>query len=109
MGYRKLHRLADLAIRQPERAYRISHYYCQFLKTDPQWYFDLRPNVDMDGRSRFPAFPDCGWTLFTNKPFRERYSERDERNVDDFFACLLGATGFQAIVLNAYPEALERV
>ena len=51
----------------PEREPRYSHYYCQFLKETPRWYFDLYPNGDLDGKARFPGHPRAGWTLYVSR------------------------------------------
>ncbi len=94
LNYRKMYKMEDVSVKPPGRAYRIFHYHCQFLKTHPRWYFDLRPNVDLDGKIRFPEHVDCGWTLFTHKPFPETYSTVDHEALDGFFQQLVGGMGF---------------
>lgn len=108
LNYRKMSKAVDHSIQPPERTFRISHYYHQFIKVHPRWYFDLRPNVDLDGKSRFPEHPDCGWTLFTHKPFPELYSAEDHAALDRFFAELVAGLGFPARVIHEYREGEER-
>lgn len=109
LDYRKMYKWEDKSIQPPDRTFRISHYYCQFIKTAPRWYFDLRPNVDLDGKSRFPDHPDCGWTLFTHKPFPETYSARDHDTLNAFFTQLVGALGFPTRVIRVYEKGEDRL
>jgi hypothetical protein len=113
LNYRKMYQLKDtsiqLSIQPPERTLRFSHYYRQFLKTAPRWYFDLMPNVDLDGKTRFPDHLDCGWTLFTHKPFPQTYSAQDHDTLNSFFAQLLHALGFPTKVLHVYEKGEERL
>jgi hypothetical protein len=109
LQYRKMYKWEDKSIQPPERTFRLSHYYCQFIKTPPRWYFDLRPNVDLDGKSRFPDHLDCGWTLFTHKPFPETYSAQDHDYLDDFFARLVSALGFPARTIHVYEKNEQRL
>lgn len=54
-GCRKLYKREPNGLRDPDNPDaqpRYSHYYCQFLQPPPRWYFDLYPNVDLDGRVR---------------------------------------------------------
>ena len=108
LNYRKMYKWEDKSIKPPDRAYRISHYHCQFMKSHPRWYFDLRPNVDLDGKSRFPNHPDCGWTLFTRKPYPELYSVQDHETLDNFFKQLVGSLGFPARVIHVYKKGEDR-
>ena len=82
-GYRKMYkripsgrRSSDSTREEP----RYSHYYCQFLREHPRWYFDLYPNVDLDGKARF-ARSDVGWTLFVNEVSTEHNSAQDNENL----------------------------
>jgi len=91
-GYRKLYKREPTGLRDPDNPGaqpRYSHYYCQFLKQHPGWYFDLYPNVDLDGRARFHAHPQAGWTLFANKVSPQWNTVEDDARLDGFFApCL---------------------
>jgi len=109
LQYRKMYKWEDKSIQPPERTFRISHYYCQFIKTPPRWYFDLRPNVDLDGKSRFPDHIDCGWTLFTHKPFPETYSAQDHDTLNSFFTQLVGGLGFPTKVIHVYEKGEDRL
>jgi hypothetical protein len=74
-GWRRLYRKQPTGLRNTERADlepQYSHYYCQFLKQSPHWYFDLYPNADKCGLLRFTAPPQAGWTLFFNQPGHAR-------------------------------------
>ena len=109
LNYRKLYKLQDTSIQPPDRTFRISHYYRQFLKTHPRWYFDLRPNMDLDSKSRFPEHPDCAWTLYTRKPFPQTYSAQDHDTLNSFFNQLVNGLGFPAKVIHIYEEKEERL
>jgi hypothetical protein len=109
LQYRKMYKWEDKSIQPPERTFRISHYYCQFLKQHPRWYFDLRPNVDLDGKSRFPDHRDCGWMLYTRKSHPETYSARDHDTLNGFFAQLINALGFTARVIHVYEDKEDRL
>ncbi|MBJ7575496.1 hypothetical protein [Luteimonas sp. MC1828] len=105
VGYRKVYKSVPRGIRNPASAEpepRYSHYYSQFLKAHPRWYFDLYPNVDLDDRARFPANLDCGWTLYVNKVMAENNSASDDQALETFFADLAHGTGFETVVLHTY-------
>ncbi len=53
----------------------LLRYYSQFLKEHPRWYFNLYPNVDLEGKARFPeCLKEAGWTLYASKNFPEQNS-----------------------------------
>jgi hypothetical protein len=41
-NYRKMYKRKDDSISK----FNYEHYYCQFIKEEPKWYFDLYPNED---------------------------------------------------------------
>lgn len=109
-GCRKLYKREPNGLRDPDNPGaqpRYSHYYCQFLQQHPRWYFDLYPNVDLDGRVRFPAHPQAGWTLYANKVSQWSTAEDDAR-LDAFFRALLAGIGFATELLHAYAENENR-
>jgi hypothetical protein len=110
-GYRKLYKREPTGSRDPEHPGaepRYRHFYCQFLKLHPRWYFDLYPNLDQDGRARFPRHPQAGWTLYANKVSPQWNSVEDDARLDAFFRALLDATGFATDLLHAYAENENR-
>ena len=108
--YRKMYKFKDTSIPpSPERTFRISHYHCQFLKQSPYWYFDLRPNADLDGKQRFPDHSECGWTLYTRKTRPEANSKADEEALNVFFSDLLRAIRFPCILLHLYAPREDRL
>lgn len=110
-GYRKLYKREPSGLRNSENPGaepRYSHYYCQFLKQHPCWYFDLYPNLDLDGRARFPQHPQAGWTLYANKVSPQWNTAEDDARLDAFFRALLDALGFATELLHAYAENEDR-
>jgi len=107
--YRKMYKWQDTSVPpSPERTFRISHYYCQFLKESPYWYFDLRPNADLDGKQRFPDHAECGWTLFTRKTRHESNSKEEEQALNLFFSDLIRAITFPCVLLHVYTAREDR-
>ena len=112
LGWRKLYKRTPSGYRDPdhpEREPRYSHYYCQFLKETPRWYFDLYPNGDLDGKARFPGHPRAGWTLYVSKTLPEQNSADDDAALDAFFAALVEHTGFPSILLHTYQPLENRI
>lgn len=108
-GFRKMYKWPDRSIKPIDRPFEIEHYYTQFLKENPGWLFDVKPNYDKVGRIRFAAAKECGWTIFT-KPFRDDgYENRDLSEVDKVFENLLGAVGFPVLVLHRYMKGEDRL
>ena len=105
--FRPLYKQTPTHIQPTGRTFRIAHVYRQFLKEHPRWYFDLTPNVDLDGRARFADDLDCGWTLYANKPSPEHNSSDDEKALDAFFTALAAGTGFPTRVLHQYHGRLD--
>lgn len=111
LDYRKMYRKQPTGLRNPDRPDeepRYSHYYCQFLRQHPRWYFDLYPNADLAGRRRFPEHPEAGWTLFVNYPGHEHDTPDDTAQLDRFRAQLVEATGFATMLLHAYGNGEDR-
>ena len=110
--YRKMYKSIPRGLRNPEKPDkepRYSHYYSQFLKEHPRWYFDLYPNVDLDGKARFPEHLEAGWTLYASKNFPELNSETDNASLDIFFSALVAGTGFTTILLHSYKQGENRL
>lgn len=106
-GFRKMHRRVATGTLNLDHPTRYDHYYCQFLKEIPRWYFDLHPNVDLDGRARFPDRPEVAWTLFASKTCPELNTEADDATLDQFFASLARSVGFPTEVLHVYGPGDE--
>ena len=110
--YRKMYKSIPRGLRNPEKPDkepRYSHYYSQFLKEHPRWYFDLYPNVDLDGKARFPEHLEAGWTLYASKNFPELNSETDNASLDKFFSALVAGTGFTTTLLHSYEQGENRL
>lgn len=110
--YRKMSKRVPSGIRDPDRIKpepRYSHYYSQFLKEHPRWYFDLYPNVDLEGEARFPSNLECGWTLYVNKVMPENNSQSDNEQLDKFFSELTLGTGFKTVLLHKYNQDENRI
>jgi hypothetical protein len=111
-GYRKLYERVPAGLRnpdEPEKNRRYDHYYCQFLKEHPRWYFDLYPNVDLDGIARFPDHPQFGWTLYANKVMPERNSDSDDASLNAFFEDLRVGVGYPTEILHRYMPLENRI
>lgn len=111
-GYRPLYKREPSGLRNPDNPAaepRYSHYYCQFLKQHPRWYFDLYPNVDLEGRARFPGHPQAGWTLYANKVSPEWNTAEDDAQLETFFRVLRDALGFATSLLHAYAANEDRL
>lgn len=111
LGYRKMYKWVPSGVRDPDRPDdepRYSHYYCQFMKQHPRWHFDLYPNLDLNGKARFPERLDAGWTLFAIKTFAEGNSADDDAQLDRFFAELTANLGFPTVVLHRYAAGENR-
>lgn len=112
VGYRKMYKWIPSGLRnpgQPDSEPRYSHYYCQFMKQHPRWYFDLCQNINLDGKARFPDQLDAGWTLYTSKTDPERNSEADNASLDQFFFALAGGVGFPTVLLHTYQQGENRL
>lgn len=110
-GYRRLYKREPSGLRDPENPgaeKRYSHYYCQFLRQHPRWYFDLYPNVDLDGRARFPHQLQAGWTVYANKVAPQWNTAEDDARLNAFFRALLDALGFATSVLHVYAANEDR-
>lgn len=110
-GWRPLYRKQPTGLRNPERPDlepQYSHYYCQFLKQSPQWYFDLYPNADKRGVLRFPEHPQAGWTLYFNHPGHERNTPQELAQLEALRPQIVAATGFAAVLLHAYQPNEDR-
>lgn len=108
LDLRKLYKWPERSIRPADAPFEIDHYYTQFLKETPGWYFDLKPNFDKLGRVRFQGSPDCGWTLFT-KPFRDMDPMLDFTSTNEFFSSLVTAIGFPTKQVRAYKPGEDRL
>ena len=107
-GFRKMYKWPDRSIKPIDKPFEIDHYYTQFLKENPGWLFDIKPNYDKVGRVRFGGHPDCGWTIFT-KPFREFDDDVDLSGVESFFKALLDSVGFPVLELHRYAKGQDRI
>ncbi|MFC1669191.1 hypothetical protein ACFL20_02285 [Spirochaetota bacterium] len=111
LDYRKMYKWEPSGLTDPEHPENepnYSHYYCQFLKQHPGWYFDIYPNKDLDGKEKFPEHPEAGWTLFVNKTNPQNNSPGDDKKLNDFFSSLASATGFRTELLYTYSEKENR-
>ena len=111
LDYRNMYKWKPRGVRDPfhpENEPKYSHYYCQFLKQQPRWYFDIYPNIDLNGNARFPEFPDVGWTLYVSKSFPENNSPEDDKLLDEFFANLVSAVGYPTELLHTYKKGENR-
>jgi len=109
-SYRKMYKSQDHSLpppSMPDRKFRISHYYAQFMKETPRWHFDIKPNCDLDGKYRFPDHRECGWILHTRPVMEENYSTGDTEKVKDFFSGLISNVGFDLKLLHSYANANE--
>jgi hypothetical protein len=61
-NYRKMYKWKDDSISK----FKYEYYYCQFMKQSPQWFFDLYPNEDLNGKLKFEN-KEVQWVLFTAK------------------------------------------
>ena len=112
LSYRKMYKRTPSGLRDPEQPKsepRYDHYYCQFHKQHPSWYFDLYPNADLDGKLRFPDRPDVSWTLFVNKTNPEQDSDEEDASLDRFFSALRDGAGFQMVLIHTYRQGENRL
>ncbi|MDP4078839.1 hypothetical protein [Acidovorax sp. A1169] len=110
-GWRPLYRKQPTGLRNPERPDlepQYSHYYCQFHKQSPRWYFDLYPNADKRGVLRFPEHPQAGWTLFFNHPGHETDTPEELAQLDALCGHIAAGTGFAAVLLHTYQAGEDR-
>ncbi|UHQ23977.1 hypothetical protein LVB77_04475 [Lysobacter sp. 5GHs7-4] len=109
LGYRKMYKSIPAGLRNPGKPEpRYSHYYWQMMKDHPKWFFDLYPNVDLNGAARFPHNLEIGWTLFTNKS-DPPYSAADSAALDAFFLSLRESLGFPFVLLHTYQPKENRL
>lgn len=112
LGYRKMSKSIPSGLRNPDRPDkepRYSHYYRQFLKEHPRWYFDLYPNTDLNGMARFKEYPQLAWTLYASKTFPEQNSVADNASLDHFFSALVASIGFPVTLLHTYQQDENRL
>lgn len=110
-GWRPLYRKQPTGLRnpaQPELEPQYSHYYCQFLKQSPRWYFDLYPNADKRGVLRFPEHAQAGWTLFINYPGYPRDTPEELAQLDTVRGQIVTGTGFATVLLHTYQPGEDR-
>lgn len=103
-----MYKWPDRSIKPVGRPFEIDHYYTQFLKENPGWLFDIRPNHDKVGRVRFADHPECGWTIFT-KPFHDTDDDKILADVKAFFSSLLESVGYQILELHRYENGQDRI
>ncbi|WP_219702303.1 hypothetical protein [Marinomonas lutimaris] len=111
LNYRKMYKTEPRAIRDPdnpEGEKRYAYCYRQFMKEVPRWYFDIYPNQDLDGQSRFPDYLDIAWTLYVRKTDHVKNSAEDRIYLDDFFSRLSSSCGFPVQLLHSYFEGENR-
>jgi hypothetical protein len=112
-GLCKLSRRTPTGVRNPDdrsNKPRYAHFYCcSRTKQRPSWYFDLYPNLDLDGNARFPDRLDCGWTLFLNRLLLELNTSDDGQVLQQFQEGLLGSIGYSVDSLYVYgPRECRR-
>jgi hypothetical protein len=88
--------------------FNYEYLYCQFIKGEPGWYFDLYPNEDINGKMKFEN-KETQWILFISKENVEGYTKKHHEEVDMFFKKLMAAIGFEVIVLHKYTKNEERI
>ena len=103
-NYRKIYKWKETAISK----FKYEYKYYQFIKEQPQWMFELLPNEDLNGKWKFDN-KEVQWVLFTGKKDVEKYTEKDHEAVDLFFKKLMGAIGFEVILLYKYKPDEERI
>ena len=109
LGYRKMYKSTPAGRRSLDKPEpRYSHYYWQMMKEHPKWFFDLYPNVDLDGIARFPQHPEIGWTLFANKS-DPPHSASDNAVLDTFFSSLRASFDFPVVLLHTYKPKESRL
>ena len=107
LEYKKMAKKVPSGKRDPDGSgddQLFAHYYCQFLKQHPRWYFDLYPNVNLNGAARFPLHPEAGWTMYINPVLPENNSAADNLNLNGFFTALAAGTGFPVVLLHTYAK-----
>lgn len=103
-NYKKLYKKKDDSI----NGFTYEYNYWQLMKEEPKWYFDLSPNEDINGKWKFNN-KDTQWILFINKIDFEKYTKRQQDEVDLFFKKLMSAIGFEIVLLHEYEKNEERI
>jgi len=103
-GYRKMYKRKHDSISK----LKYDYYYCQFMKQEPRWYFDLYLNEDLNGNYKFKN-NFTKWVLYTSKTYVENYTENQHAEVDLFFKKLVAAIGFETVLLHEYKDGEERI
>lgn len=106
-GYRKMYKSTHTSFLEARLPYVYTHFYNQFLKQGPRWYFECYPNTDEQTQTKFKDHPEAGWILFINKMAYD-VSEH-QAHLDTFFEELLRATGFETRLLHQYADGEERL
>lgn len=88
--------------------FNYDYCYCQFMKQNPRWHFDLHPNEDLDGKWKFDN-KEVNWVLCLGKTYVEKYTKKQHVDVNLFFKKLIEAIGFETILLHEYKENEERI
>jgi len=107
-GYRKIYKWDHKSLLEARLPFVYSHYYCQFMKQPPVWYFELYPNTDLEGKTKFKGHPDCGWILFVNKR-NEDNTEKRRQKVMDFFNHFIANLGYETTLLHQYKDKEDRL
>lgn len=106
-GFRKMKKNTNASMLEARLPHRMTHFYMQFLKQAPRWFFELYPNEDLDGNLKFAEFPECSWIVFINKM---EYSDAETMGkIDRFFDAMMAAVEFETKVVKDYKRGEERL
>jgi hypothetical protein len=104
-AYRKTYKWK---LNSPSSKFQYEYYYAQFIKQPPRWYFDLKPNTDMNGKRKFEN-SDAEWILWINKQNVDEYTKEQNADVDVFFEKLINSIQYPIEVLHEYKDGEERI
>jgi hypothetical protein len=102
--YRKMYKRNDDSI----STFSYEYYYFQFMHQEPRWFFDLYPNIDTNGKSKFEN-SEVQWVLWINKQDTDQNTKDQNDMVSIFFERLITAIKYPTIILHEYKDGEERI
>ena len=100
--YEKMEKRNEEAILESNNKY----YYCQITKEKPLWYFELYPNKGLGNKIKLEN-KNIEWILYVNKQSVNNNTEKENEQINVFFAKLMEAIGYETVILHEYKNDSE--
>jgi hypothetical protein len=101
-GYIKMEKRNEETVSE----FNSNYYYCQLAKEKPLWYFELYPNARLGNRIQL-GNKKVEWILYINKQSVDNNTEKENEQVNVFFAKLMETIDYETVVLYEYKNDSE--